>query len=57
MVKSKFAKTGLRHETYNIDSIVEKMQFLIENPNDRVKFGNNGREYVKKNFSKEIQKK
>ena len=47
-------ETGLRHETYNIDSIFKKMQFLIKNPDSRIKLGNNGRKYVENNFSKEI---
>lgn len=47
-------KTGLRHETSNIDSIFEKMQLLVENPDLRIELGVNGRAYVKDNFSKEI---
>lgn len=47
-------ETGLRHETHNVDSIYEKMKYLLENDDCRIEFGNNGRKYVENNFSKEI---
>lgn len=44
-------ETGLRHEVADIESIVNCMKKLIDNPELRLRLGEQGRKYVKRNFS------
>jgi glycosyltransferase involved in cell wall biosynthesis len=45
--------TGLRHKTHDAESIFESMETLYLNKEKRNTFGENGREYVVKHFSKD----
>lgn len=45
--------TGIRHITYNSESIFNAMETLYRNEEKRNFFGKNGRTYVLENFSKE----
>ncbi len=45
--------TGLRHVTYNSNSLYEKMKYLIDYPIERNKMGFEGRKYTEYFFSKQ----
>lgn len=45
--------TGLRHITYDLNSLYEKMKYLYENFSERLAMGVKGREYTETFFSKQ----
>ncbi|KXA94573.1 hypothetical protein AKJ65_04020 [candidate division MSBL1 archaeon SCGC-AAA259E19] len=47
----KHGKTGLRFETYDFQDYVDKMEYLLNNPQEAKKMGNKARRYVLENFS------
>lgn len=50
-------ETGLRHKVGDVDSLLEAMLYMVDNPGKRKLMGEKGREYVEKNFcSTEITK-
>ncbi|MFM9987037.1 glycosyltransferase family 4 protein [Flavobacterium sp.] len=49
--------TGLRHITQDVNSLYEKMKYLVDNPYERINMGIKGREYTEDYFSKEIMAK
>ena len=44
-------KTGFLVEQGNSDELIEKISFLIDNPNEAKKMGQHGKEFVEENFS------
>ncbi len=44
-------ETGIRHEVNNVDSLRSAMESLLKHPDLRLKYGQNGRNYVLKHFS------
>ena len=50
----KHKKTGLLFENGNVDDLVEKIEFLIENPELRKQYGENAYKHVKKNFLSDV---
>lgn len=46
-------QTGFLVEEHNLDSMVEKMIFLLENQNTMKEFGQKGKEFIRENFSLE----
>ena len=47
-------KTGLRHETGNIESLKNALIILRKDPNLRITLGQNGKDFVKDHFSQKI---
>lgn len=44
-------KTGLMIEAQNVDSLVEAMEYMFENPEERVRMGQAGREFVLNHYN------
>jgi glycosyltransferase involved in cell wall biosynthesis len=47
-------KTGLLAKVKNVNSLVNKLSFLIKNKNIRSKYGKNGRDFAIKNFDLDV---
>ena len=47
-------KTGLTFKVKNVNDLVDKLTFLINNKNKRIKYGIEGRKLISKNFDKKI---
>ena len=45
--------TGMRHITNDVNSLHQKMKYLVDNPSMRIEMGINGRKYVEAFFSKQ----
>ena len=43
-------KTGIMIESQNVDSLVDAMEYMLENPEERVRMGLAGREFVLKHY-------
>ncbi len=50
-------KSGLWSESNEIDAYKEKLDYLIENKDERIELGKNGREYLEKNLTTEMSVK
>ena len=48
-------KTGFIVEERDLESIISKMRYLIENEDVRIKLGLNARNHIKQNFNNEVQ--
>ena len=46
-------KTGLKHEVKSIQSLLEKMNYALDEPKSMKQMGKKGRDYVSENFSNE----
>jgi colanic acid/amylovoran biosynthesis glycosyltransferase len=47
-------ETGFLVDEGDVDVFVEKIQFLLDNPEERLKMGKAGREFVKRHFDSKV---